>query len=268
MVKTFEWIGTLSPFASGPNLGTASVTLPEGSYTTLRTHGGDRVVRLRQHVERLRQSVAVEVREVPLPEPVVRAALGAALRACRHRESRVRLTWAPARLFVSVEPFEPLPESLFREGAACITRPGHRDNPHAKDTRFIATATEAYGRLPSGIHEALLVDADGAILEGLSSNFFAVVGEALHTEEERALLGVTRSMVLEVARSLLPVSRVPAKIDALDQVGEAFITSASRGVLPVVRIDGRTIGDARPGAVTRELMSRFDRLVDAEAEPV
>ena len=49
-----------------------------------------------------------------------------------------------------------------------------RDNPHAKDTRFIATAQHAYGRLPAGVEEGLIVAADGAILEGLSSNFFAV----------------------------------------------------------------------------------------------
>src|SRR5262249_23484336 len=54
--------------------------------------------------------------------------------------------------------------------------PLRRDNPHAKDTRFIATAGEAYARLPAGVHEGLLLSEDGDILEGLSSNFFGVAG--------------------------------------------------------------------------------------------
>jgi branched-chain amino acid aminotransferase len=269
-VQTFEWTGSLSPIGFAPDLGTASTSLPQGSYTTLRTYGGTRVVRLLQHVDRLRDSAAIQGQEAGrlLEERVVRAALGGALRACGHPESRARLTWAPLRLFVSVEPFEPLPESLYREGAACVTRPGRRDAPRAKDTHFIAAAAEAYRRLPPGVHEELLVSGDGAILEGLSSNFFAVVGGVLRTEGERALPGVTRSMVLEVARSLLPVSETALTLDALPQVSEAFITSASRGVLPVTRIDGRPVGDGRPGPVTREVMDRFAAHVEREAETI
>ena len=267
-VRTFEWVGSLAYLGSTPDLGTASIKLPEGSYTTLRTYGGNRAVRLGQHVERLRESAALQGRPAVLKEETVRLALGAALRACGHPESRARLTSAPGRLFVSVEPFAPLPESLYRQGAACITRPGHRDSPRAKETRFIGAAAEAYRRLPPGVHEALLVNGDGALLEGLSSNLFAVVDGVLHTEESRALPGVTRSIVLDLARAQLPVSGAPARIDTLPQVSEAFITSASRGVLPVVRIDGRPLGDGRPGPVTRDLMERFAALVEREAEEI
>ena len=84
------------------------------------------------------------------------------------------LTWAPPRLFAAVEPFTPLPAALYESGVSCLTLPIRRENPHAKDTRFLETAAAAYGSLPPGRHEGLLVAEDGAVLEGLSSNFFAV----------------------------------------------------------------------------------------------
>jgi branched-chain amino acid aminotransferase len=166
---------------------------------------------------------------------------------------------------VAIEPFSPLPARLYEEGAACITLGLHRDNPHAKDTRFIAAAKAAYGRLPAGVEEGLIVGDDEAVLEGLSSNFFAVVGGTLRTEEERALIGVTRSLVLEVAEGLVPVDRHAVRRDDLPRVAEAFITSVSREVLPVVRIDGRPVGDGRVGPRSRAIMDGFAALVRREA---
>ena len=166
---------------------------------------------------------------------------------------------------MAVEPFTPLPPRLYEEGVACVTLDVHRDNPHSKDTRFIAAAQEAYGRLPPGVEEGLIVGEDGAILEGLSSNFFAVLGGDLRTEEERALIGVTRSLVLEVAEGLMPVERRAIRRDDLPRVDEAFVTSVSREVLPVVRIDGRPVGDGRVGPGTRAIMAGFAALVAREA---
>jgi branched-chain amino acid aminotransferase len=147
-----------------------------------------------------------------------------------------------------------------------VTLDLQRDNPRAKDTRFIATAQDAYERLPEGVEEGLLVAPDGAVLEGLSSNFFAIREGALWTEEARALAGVTRSLALEVAESLLPVRRVAVRRDELPLVDEAFITSVSREVLPVVRIDGRSVGEGRVGPKTRAVMQAFSALVTRERE--
>ena len=89
---------------------------------------------------------------------------------------------------------------------------------------------------------------------------------ALRTEEERVLVGVTRSLVLEVAAGLLPVDRRAVRRDDLPRIDEAFVTSVSREVLPVVEIDGRPVGDGRVGARTRALLEAFGDLVRREAE--
>jgi branched-chain amino acid aminotransferase len=267
VVATFEYRGdVLHPRGTSPTLAAASAALPAGAYTSLRTYGGRRVLRLAQHVQRLEESLARPGHPSSLSESAVRAAVTAALRATGHAESRLRLTYAPPRLFVSVEPFSPLPQALYRDGVSCVIVGLHRDNPRAKDTRFIATADEAYRALPPGVQEALMLGEGGTILEGLSSNFFAITRGELHTEQERVLPGVTRALVLEVARQVLPVILLPVRVDQLAEVDECFITSVSREIVPVVSIDGHPIGGGRPGPVTRDLMGRWATLVQREAQ--
>jgi branched-chain amino acid aminotransferase len=262
MVKTFEWRDDhLVPAGDAVDMAGASAHLPAGAYTTLRTYGGRRFLRVDDHTGRLARSAGE-----PLEPARLRAALRAALGATGHSESRLRVTYAPPRLLLSVEPFPPPPESLYREGVRCATVDLRRQRPQAKDTRFIAAADAAYRRLPPGAHEGLLLADDGSILEGLSSNFFAVREGVLRTEGERALPGITRSLLLDVAVGLLPVQPSAVRVDELPAVSECFITSASRGVLPVVAVDTHTIGDGRPGPLTTELRRRLEDRIAAEAE--
>jgi branched-subunit amino acid aminotransferase/4-amino-4-deoxychorismate lyase len=93
---------------------------------------------------------------------------------------------------------------------------------------------------------------------------FAVVGGVLRTEEDRALIGVTRSLVLEVAQDIVPVEPRAARIQDLPQVAEAFVTSVSREVLPVVRIDDRPVGYGVVGRTTHAIMDGFAALVRRE----
>jgi branched-chain amino acid aminotransferase len=265
--RTFEILsGGVRPVGEFSNLSAASAALPEGSYTSLRTYGGRRVLRLSQHLRRLEESLPEG--PVRLDGDVVRRGVAAALDATAFPESRLRLTFAPPRVFVSVEPFVPLPEALYEQGIAARTLDVRREDPHRKDTHFIATADRAYRELPPGILEGLLVAEDGSLLEGLTSNFFAVLGGRLRTEEARVLLGVTRSLVLEIARDLLSVDLTAIRRDELPAASEAFVTSVSREVLPVVRIDGQAIGGGRPGEKTRALREGFRALVEREAESV
>lgn len=279
MVITFECTnGATICVGEYVDMRAASADLPAGAYTTFRTYGGNRVLRLSQHAQRLRESVALMSGAASLTEAQVRRGVAAALREAGFAESRFRLTFAPAqtagspaRFFVSIEPFTPYPSEWYERGVACATISLHRDNPHAKSTAFIAAAGQAYQALPPGIHEGLMVADDGAVLEGLSSNFFAVLDGALCTEQERALVGVTQSIVLELAGRMqpAPVVRTSAiHISDLPCVSECFITSVSREVLPVTRVDDRPVGDGRPGPLTRALIAAYADLVAREAEPV
>jgi len=267
-VVTIFRLGEAQPefFASALSMAEASAILPDGAYTTLRTYGnGTRVLRLAQHLARLGDPAAPTC-DPRFEESKVRAGLVQVLKAAGPGEARLRLTCANERLFVAVEPLEPLPETLYRDGVWCVSVSLKRPEPKVKDTRFIPAAQAAYRDLPPGVHEGLMVAEDGTILEGLSSNFFAVRKGVLHTEDERVLPGITRGVVLELGRGLLPRATGAVRLDQVGELSEAFLTSVSRGVLPVVRVDETTIGDGRPGPLTQELERRLEALVEREAE--
>lgn len=269
MVETFALTdGTATPLRSSPDLAAASASLPTGAYTTLRTYGRDGIPFLEDHARRLEESVALQGRPASIDRARLRAGLASALRATRHPESRLRLTFAPPDLFASVEAFAPFPDSLYEDGAWCVTVPLRRDVPQAKDTRFLSSAQGAYRALPDGAHEGLLVGEDGALLEGLSSNLFVVLDGVLRTEDARALRGTTRSMVLELARGLVPVSLESVTKGDLGRAAEVFLTSVSREVLGVVRVDEVTIGRGRPGSLAKELRRRYRARMRSVAEHI
>jgi branched-chain amino acid aminotransferase len=284
MVTTFAIDATsgadAQPAGTHASMAQASAALPAGAYTTFRTYGGRRLLRLEQHLSRLEESAALmsgAARQL-IGRAAACGAVRHALDATGYPESRFRLTYAPPQFFVSVESFTPYDAALYTSGVRCQTVSLHRDNPHAKSTTFIASAAQAYKALPAGVHEGLMVHADGTVLEGLSSNFFAITelpvraleidGDSipvLRSEEDRVLIGVTRALVLEVAQLVLPFSSVAVRYQDLPRVTEAFITSVSREILPVVQIDDVVIGDGKPGPITQELMRRFASLVETEA---
>jgi len=253
------------------SLAEASAALPPGVYTTLRTYGGRMVLRLEEHLARLESSAALLGHSLALDRARLRVALRAGLEAAGFADSRVRITVAfasafgPGEVFLSYEPLALPDPRLYEHGvrAACI--PVARELPRAKSTAFIATATEYYARKPPEVYEYVMVSREGALLEGLTSNFFAVRGGVLRTAEEGVLAGVTRAIVLEVAAGHgLCVARTPVHRDELPALDEAFITSASRELVPVVAVDDVIIGSGRPGAVTQELLAGYRMQVERE----
>ncbi len=275
MVNVFELqtaSGTIQTLGSYPSMSAASASLPAGAYTTFRTYSGDRVVRLTGHLRRLEESLALMGHAVRLDPFAARQAIAAARQGAGHAQSRLRqtlLAGPPVRLMVAIEAFTPLPAADFARGVRCVTVGAHRSNPHAKSTDFISTADRTKNQLPAGVNEGLMLGDDGVILEGLSSNFFAISGRTLRTEEERVLAGLTRALVLEVAATTgLDLDRRGIQLAELPSVEECFITSVSREILPVVQINDQMIGAGVPGPRTLGLMTAFAELARREAQPI
>jgi branched-chain amino acid aminotransferase len=174
-----------------------------------------------------------------------------------------------ASVFLSFDELHELPAEVYAQGVRCrLADSGlHRDRPRSKATRFIGPGTAAR-ESASDANEVLLTDPAGHILEGSSSNFFAVLGGVLRTAEQEVLAGVTRGIVLAVSEGVLPVLCLPVTRDDLPTLEEAFITSVSRAVLPLVAIDGTKIGAGVPGPQTRRIMERFSAHIESELEPI
>lgn len=114
-----------------------------------------------------------------------------------------------------------------------------------------------------GAREAWFVDANGFVTEGASSNAWIVSGEGTVITRQTGsdiLPGVTRATLMDVLREEnVALEERPFRLDEAFAAREAFITSATNTVMPVVRIDANTIGDGRPGSVTRRLRLKFDQ---------
>ena len=103
----------------------------------------------------------------------------------------------------------------------------------------------------------------------MTSNFFYIMNGKLGTARRNILLGVTRRIVLRVARgSGLDILYCPMKREKISALSEAFITSSSRGIVPVVRIDGMLVGEGVPGPVTKRLMVGYTNYVKQHTEMI
>ena len=131
-------------------------------------------------------------------------------------------------------------------------------DPTAKNYHWNDLIMGLLGALDAGADSVLLVDASGNVVEGPGFNVFCVRNGTLVTPNEGMLEGVSRRTVIEIAQSLgltLQARAVPA--DELRTADEVFISTSGGGVLPVTRVDGRAIGDAMPGPITRRLVQTY-----------
>ena len=246
--------------------------LPGGAYTTFRTYDHNKVIRLDDHLGRLEETARLEQKPVTLEQLRLREALRNVIDEYPgDMDLRIRMVLdlevAPGEIYLMVEQLKTPPPGAYHSGVRVITCRLQRDNPKAKLTASIPVIDKIRGQLPTGVEEALMVDEAGSILEGLTSNFFAVKGNEIWTNEESVLSGITRLLVLdEAVRIELPVNFRSITITDIHNLEEAFITSSSRGILPVSQIDriligsgklvfpGQPVCSGQPGPITKRLM--------------
>jgi branched-chain amino acid aminotransferase len=256
------------------SLDEASRNLPSGAYTTLRTYSHDQVIRLADHFERLSISARLTGLSLKLDDRKMRQAIRSIIDAFNiEQDIRLRITvdfsHKPGAIYLAAERLHLPAVEAYRQGVAVVTCGLRRENPRAKLTDFIAPASTFRLSLPAGVEEALMVDSEGRILEGLSSNFFAVRQSRLYTAGEGILTGITRTLVIDAANALaVPIQFQALYLNEIPEIQEAFITSASRGILPVRKVDQDLVGSGSPGEITCRLMTEFDRLIQRELEPI
>jgi branched-chain amino acid aminotransferase len=253
-------------------------------YETIGTAYG-RLFAARDHLDRLERSAMRIGLRVP-PRADIERAIAETIAAAGNVESRVRVVLTrgsgkldldPAsvddtQLVVIVFPLGPPSPEMYAKGVAVAIVSITRNSPSAIDPAVksgnylnnVLALGEARRRM--GAYEAILCGADGSIAEGSTSNVFTVVKGEIRTPplEVGILDGITRAKVLELARKgglrLIETRIFP---DDLRSAEEVFITSATRGVLPVTRVDERAVGDGTPGPITKKLMVLYEELARA-----
>ncbi len=231
----------------------------DGVYTLANTFDGGKVLKLDAHLTRLEDSA----RRVNIPLKIDRLALRKALHQMieqsRYKDVRYRITVphdTPNHIILSIEPFSGHPAEIYKNGVRAITLPNvARSNPVAKTTGWMHDRDSV--TVPEGIFTGLLLDESGNILEGTSSNFYAILNGELRTAGEGVLPGIAQQIIFEIAPDILPVKREAVHVGNIPHFSEAFISGSSRGIVPVVEIDGITLGDGKPGAITQKLRESY-----------
>jgi len=179
---------------------------------------------------------------------------------------------ADPKVILLALPLHAPPLAAYREGVTVAlvgdTPVGRPREPSAKTGAHLAHVLALRQARAAGAHEALTVDRDGFVIEGASSNVFAVKAGAVATPPLDAgiLPGVTRAVVLELARAAgLPVREERLRPGDLARADELFLTSTAREILPVTRVGGQPVGTGAPGPLTRRLHALFRARAEAFA---
>ncbi|HVU12551.1 MAG TPA: aminotransferase class IV [Phototrophicaceae bacterium] len=242
----------------------------DGVYTITNTYGTTKVLKLDAHLDRLEQSARLAGIPLRLDRPKLRAALRQMIIDAKYGDVRFRITAPkddPACLILSIEPFKPQPPEVYTAGVRCVTVPGSaRHNPAAKTTGWMHDREAVEKSLPPGVYTGLLLSKTGDLLEGISSNFYAILRGELRTAGKDVLGGIAQQIVFEIAPSVLPLRKEAVNSVDIPSLDEAFLTSSSRAIVPVIAIDGITIGSGKPGKKTQKLREQYQVWVDTHLE--
>lgn len=257
----------------------------DGVFEGLRSYHG-RVFRLDEHLDRLWKSARAIWLEIPMTRAAMADAVNETLKANGLRDAYIRLVvtrgagalgldpnkTSDPQVIIITDKISLYPDELYRKGLDIVTASTIRNhpaalNPRIKSLNYLNNILAKIEGLQAGCIEALMLNHKGEIAECTGDNIFLVRSGVVLTPPIDAgiLEGVTRSAVIELAeQSGREVREIPLTRHDVYIADEVFLTGTAAEVIPVVKIDGRRIGSGEPGAVTRDLIERFHRMVGGE----
>lgn len=245
-------------------------------FESLRTYDR-RPFHLDGHLERLFHSARLIEMEVPYTREEIAGVVREVIARNAYTHASIRLLLTGGESSDGVLPdgrpvlavlITPLPErdmTRFAQGYRLITSRLQRENPEAKTSSYTSAIRALKEAARRNAADALFVNALGHVLEGTRSNFFVFRGDTLVTPRSGVLIGITRTVVLELAQGRFPIEERPIQLAELPLVDEAFVTSSSKEITPVVQIDDLVIGYGQPGPRTTELEQRFIAMIERGA---
>jgi len=245
-------------------------------YETLRTYD-QRPFLFSRHFERLKRSARAVFMTLPCSrEKLLEETLRTIKAAGNATEHRIRITItrgagdispdpescdAPS-VIVFATPLAMLPAMIYEEGVEGIVSSFYRSRQlgDAKTGNLLRSVLAMREARAAGAFEAITLTSEGKISDGITSNICLIQGSTLLTPsvESGILEGITRAVVLDLAKGAgLNVVEGLLNISEIDKSSELFLTSSTRGVVPIVRVAGRPVGSGRPGPATRQLIEAY-----------
>ncbi len=230
-----------------------------GSYTTAKVSAG-RIERLEQHVARLRRDAGRLGLPLPPSQDVERVFLESARETFGRGDGIVRVEWShlpdeSPELFAIPRAFNPLGDTW----RAIVSKTTHPGPEFRANTKYVDVSAYDLGReevASSEIDEVLLFDADGFLVEGSHSNFL-VVTDAGHLVTPAYALGGVEGLGLTIVRHGQDIAEARLTREDVANARELMSVNAVRGVVPILELDGRRIGDGQPGPRARTIGAIF-----------
>lgn len=244
------------------------------------------VFKLKEHIDRLYDSAQAILLAIPMKKEAMAKAVIETLKANKLRDAYIRVVVtrgegdlgldprkckAPT-VFIIADKIVLYPKALYEKGLSIVTVATRRNipealNPQIKSLNYLNNILAKIEAINAEVEEALMMSADGYVAECTGDNIFAVKEGALLTPPKAVgvLAGITREAVLALS-SKIGLKTKEALMTRYDLVNaqEVFLTGTAAEIIPVVKIDGRTIGNGAPGKSTLHLIKEFRKITKTE----
>ncbi len=260
----------------------------DGVFEGIRAYNG-KVFKLKEHIDRLYDSAKALDLQIPISKEEFMEIILETLRRNKLRDAYIRpivtrgigdLGLDPRKcknpsIIVIAQPWGRLYGDLYEKGLKAVTVAVRRNAidslpPNIKSLNYLNNILAKIEANAKGGDEAIFLDHNGYVSEGSGDNIFIVKnGEIITPPTINNLKGITREVVIELIKKL-GISFKEANISLYDlyTADEIFVTGTAAEICPITWIDGRIVGDGKPGKITKMLMEEFRKLTETEGVPI
>ncbi len=260
----------------------------DGVFEGIRAYNG-RVFRLDGHLDRLYDSAKAIDLKVPLSKEEMKKAIIETLKKNGLKDAYIRpivtrgdgdLGLDPRKcpvpnVFIITQEWGAMYGSLYEKGLTGVTVGIRRNAPEAlppniKSMNYLNNILAKIEANAKGGDEAIMIDVHGNVSEGSGDNIFVVKnGKIITPPTLNNLRGITRAAAIELAvKDGIPVAEINMGLFDIYTADEVFVTGTAAEIAPMTKVDGRIIGDGKPGQITRKLMGEFKELTKKEGTPI
>jgi branched-chain amino acid aminotransferase len=259
----------------------------DGVFEGIRLYHG-RVFEAQAHLRRLFESAKAIRLTIPYTLEQLKSAIEETARANNFTDCYVRLVvtrgvgylglnpnkCADPSVFIITDTIEMYPKEVYEQGMAVITSSITRNHPNAlparvKSLNYLNNILAKIEAADAGVPEAIMLNHEGNVAECTGDNIFIVKNSAVltPTTHDGILEGVTRQVIIRLCQKLsIPCLEKTLQRHDLYVADECFLTGTGAEVVPVTRIDGRAVGNAQPGPISRRLIDAFRRHIREASE--
>lgn len=261
----------------------------DGIFEGIRAYGG-RVFRLKEHIDRLYDGARGIMLDIPLTKEEMTEVVLETLRKNKLQDAYIRLVVSRGTGDLGLDPRKCqkptvicitdkivlYPEKLYNEGMEIITAATRRNrpegvNPQMKSLNYLNNIMAKLEANLAGVPEAMLLNTEDYVAECTGDNIFIVKDGVLITPPPFVgiLVGITRNAIMELAEKI--GVKVEEKVFTRYEVftaDECFLSGTAAEAIPVVKVDGRTIADGKPGPVTKKITEAFKELIKTEGTEI